>query len=49
MEAHADLSLPAIVARQPSADGSTKIVLGMADGHRVEAVNKATELRLFED
>ncbi|HSF38639.1 MAG TPA: 23S rRNA (adenine(2503)-C(2))-methyltransferase RlmN [Thermoanaerobaculia bacterium] len=39
MEAHADLSLPAIVARQPSADGSTKLALELSDGHRVEAVH----------
>src|SRR5882672_186653 len=34
-----DLSLPAIVERHPSADGSTKLVLELADGHRVEAVH----------
>jgi 23S rRNA (adenine2503-C2)-methyltransferase len=36
---HADLSLPTVVERHPSGDGSTKLVLGLADGHRVEAVH----------
>src|SRR6476661_9897691 len=36
---HTDLSLPAIVERHPSGDGSTKLVLGLSDGHRVEAVH----------
>jgi 23S rRNA (adenine2503-C2)-methyltransferase len=36
---NADLALPTILERHPSADGSTKLVLGMADGHRVEAVH----------
>jgi 23S rRNA (adenine2503-C2)-methyltransferase len=36
---NADLALPAILERHPSADGSTKLVLGMTDGHRVEAVH----------
>ncbi|MEA2604881.1 MAG: rRNA (adenine2503-C2)-methyltransferase [Acidobacteriota bacterium] len=36
---HADLSLPAILERHPSADGSTKLVLGLSDGLRVEAVH----------
>ena len=35
----ADLSLPAILERHPSADGSTKLVLGLTDGLRVEAVH----------
>ncbi len=39
LEARADLSLPAILERHPSADGSTKLVLGLADGHRIEAVH----------
>jgi 23S rRNA (adenine2503-C2)-methyltransferase len=39
LASHADLSLPAIVERHPSADGSTRLVLGLADGHRVEAVH----------
>jgi 23S rRNA (adenine2503-C2)-methyltransferase len=36
---HTDLSLPAIVERHPSGDGSTKLVLELSDGHRVEAVH----------
>ncbi len=36
---HADLSLPAILERHPSTDGSTKLVLGLSDGLRVEAVH----------
>jgi 23S rRNA (adenine2503-C2)-methyltransferase len=36
---HADLSLPAIRERHPSGDGSTRLVLGLADGERVEAVH----------
>ncbi|HEX2641389.1 MAG TPA: 23S rRNA (adenine(2503)-C(2))-methyltransferase RlmN [Thermoanaerobaculia bacterium] len=39
LESRTDLSLPAIVERHPSADGSTKLVLGLADGHRIEAVH----------
>ena len=39
LAAHADLALPEILERHPSADGSTKLVLGLADGHRVEAVH----------
>ena len=34
-----DLSLPTILERHPSADGSTKLVLGLSDGHRIEAVH----------
>src|SRR4051794_146911 len=34
-----DLSLPTILERYPSADGATKIVLGLTDGHRVEAIH----------
>ena len=39
LEAHTDLSLPTILESHPSADGSTKIVLGLSDGHRIEAVH----------
>jgi len=39
LEAHTDLSLPQILERHPSADGSTKLVLGLADGRRIEAVH----------
>lgn len=34
-----DLSLPTILERHPSEDGSTKLVLGLSDGHRIEAVH----------
>jgi 23S rRNA (adenine2503-C2)-methyltransferase len=34
-----DLSLPVILERYPSSDGSTKLVLGLVDGHRIEAVH----------
>ena len=37
--ANTDLSLPTILERHPSTDGSTKLVLGLSDGHRVEAVH----------
>jgi 23S rRNA (adenine2503-C2)-methyltransferase len=39
LAAHTDLSLPRIVDRRPSADGSTKLVLELADGHRIESVH----------
>jgi 23S rRNA (adenine2503-C2)-methyltransferase len=39
LEAHTDLSLPAIVERHPSADGSTKLALELTDGHRIEAIH----------
>lgn len=39
LEARTDLSLPTILERHPSADGSTKLVLGLSDGNRVEAVH----------
>ena len=35
----ADLALPAIVERHPSSDGSTRLVLELSDGHRVEAIH----------
>jgi 23S rRNA (adenine2503-C2)-methyltransferase len=34
-----DLSLPSILERHPSEDGATKLVLGLTDGHRIEAVH----------
>jgi 23S rRNA (adenine2503-C2)-methyltransferase len=34
-----DLSLPTVVDEVPSLDGSTRFVLGTADGHRIEAVH----------
>ncbi|HEX2224190.1 MAG TPA: 23S rRNA (adenine(2503)-C(2))-methyltransferase RlmN, partial [Thermoanaerobaculia bacterium] len=39
LEANTDLSLPRIVERHPSSDGSTKLVLELVDGHRIEAVH----------
>lgn len=39
IEAHADLTLPRIVERRPSGDGSTKLVLEARDGKRFEAVH----------
>lgn len=39
LDANTDLSLPAILERHPSTDGATKLVLGLSDGHRVEAVH----------
>jgi 23S rRNA (adenine2503-C2)-methyltransferase len=35
----ADASLPRIVERAPSADGSTRLVLETSDGHKIEAVH----------
>ena len=39
LETRTDLSLPVILERHPSTDGSTKLVLGLSDGHRIEAVH----------
>ena len=39
LETQTDLSLPTILERHPSADGATRLVLGLADGHRIEAVH----------
>ncbi|HEX9942533.1 MAG TPA: 23S rRNA (adenine(2503)-C(2))-methyltransferase RlmN [Thermoanaerobaculia bacterium] len=39
LAAEADLSLPAILERHPSGDGATRLVLGLSDGERVEAVH----------
>jgi 23S rRNA (adenine2503-C2)-methyltransferase len=39
LDEHTDQSLPAILERHPSYDGSTKVVIGLVDGHRVEAVH----------
>ena len=39
LEGVADLRLPTLVERQPSADGSTKLALELADGQRIEAVH----------
>ncbi len=39
LAAETDLSLPSILERHRSADGATRLVLGLADGHRIEAVH----------
>lgn len=39
VDAHLDLTLPTIVSREPSADGSTRLAIALADGARVEAVH----------
>src|SRR6185295_3274385 len=39
LEARTDLALPEIVERYASEDGSTKLVLALADGRRIEAVH----------
>jgi len=39
LEERTDLSLPTILERHPSADGATRLVLGLADGHRIEAIH----------
>ncbi len=39
LEARTDLSLPEIVERHPSSDGSTRLVLELTDGRRIEAVH----------
>jgi len=39
LEANADLSLPTILERHPSQDGATRLVLGLSDGQRIEAVH----------
>jgi 23S rRNA (adenine2503-C2)-methyltransferase len=39
LEERCDLSLPEIVERHPSEDGSTKLVLSLSDGRRIEAVH----------
>jgi 23S rRNA (adenine2503-C2)-methyltransferase len=40
-----DLRLPEILERHVSEDGSTKLVLGLADGERIEAVHMPREVR----
>jgi 23S rRNA (adenine2503-C2)-methyltransferase len=39
LESRTDLSLPVILERHPSSDGSTRLVLGLSDGRRIEAVH----------
>ena len=40
-----DAALPELVERHPSGDGSTKVVLRLADGERIEAVHMPREVR----
>ena len=44
-EASLDLSLPHIVEEAPSRDGSTRLVLALADGARIEAVHMPRAVR----
>ena len=39
-----DLGLPEVLSTCPSADGSTKVVLGLTDGERIEAVHMPREV-----
>jgi len=45
MARNLDTALPEILERQVSEDGSTKLVLGLADGERIEAVHLPDEFR----
>ena len=45
LEGTADLSLPSIADRQPSADGATKLALALVDGQRIEAVHMPRRVR----
>ncbi len=45
MASNLDMALPEILERHPSEDGSTKVVLGLADGQRIEAVHMPREVR----
>lgn len=45
MAATLDTRLPEVLERHASEDGSTKLVLGLADGHRIEAVHMPREVR----
>ncbi|BDU75079.1 23S rRNA (adenine(2503)-C(2))-methyltransferase RlmN [Mesoterricola sediminis] len=40
-----DLALPVLLERHPSEDGATKVVLGLRDGERIEAVHMPREVR----
>lgn len=42
---HCDMRLPEILERHPSEDGSTKVVLGLTDGERIEAVHMPREVK----
>jgi len=43
--AETDTSLPEILERHPSGDGSTKVVLRLTDGHRIEAVHMPRKVK----
>ncbi len=45
LETHTDLSLPEIVEAHSSEDASTKAVLKLSDGHRIEAVHMPRKVR----
>jgi 23S rRNA (adenine2503-C2)-methyltransferase len=45
VDATLDLALPEIVGASPSADGSTRLVLALADGARIEAVHMPRNVR----
>ena len=45
MALHLDFALPQIVERYSSEDGSTKLVLALADGERIEAVHMPRAVR----
>jgi 23S rRNA (adenine2503-C2)-methyltransferase len=45
MTQNLDMALPEILERNVSEDGSTKLVLGLSDGERVEAVHMPREFR----
>ena len=45
MEPALDCALPEVLERHPSEDGSTKLVLGLADGERIEVVHMPREVR----
>jgi 23S rRNA (adenine2503-C2)-methyltransferase len=45
MDRTLDLALPEILEQHPSEDGSTKLVLGLGDGERIEVVHMPREVR----
>lgn len=45
MGEHLDLTLPTLLERHVSEDGSTRLVLGLADGERIETVHMPREVR----
>jgi len=44
MKDNVDLSLPEVLEISPSADGATRVVFGLADGARIEAVHMPREV-----